>query len=229
MKLQKKISFYLVVLLLVALGSVPLQAGGGSQNNRKKIEPVRAAKANPVKPAPAGPATDPAKADPVAPINATYEIGSGDILGVNVWREPEISQKLTVRPDGMISLPLVGDIPASGQTPQNLAQVVSDKLKTYLTNPLVTVIVVEVHSKWFVVMGEVSKPGRYPLAHPMTVMEALSLAGGFHEFAKTSKIYVLHNENGKTVRIPFNYNRVVKGQGQSANIEVHHGDTIVVP
>ncbi len=229
MKPQKKISLYLVVLLVAALGSVPLQAGGDSQNNRKKIDPVRAAKAEPVKPAPAGPVTDPAKTDPIAPINATYEIGPGDILGVNVWREPEISQKLTVRPDGMISLPLVGDILATGQTPEDLAQLITERLKTYLNSPHVTVIVAEVRSKWFVVIGEVAKPGKYPLTRPTTVLEALSEAGGFKEFAKTSKIYLLHQMNGKTVRVPFHYDKVVKGQNLSENIKVNHGDTIVVP
>ena len=158
-----------------------------------------------------------------------YVIGPGDVLSVNVWRETEISQKLVVRPDGMITMPLVGDIPAKGQTPEQLGEVISKKLESVLTSPHVSVIVTEVHSKFYVVVGQVAKPGEYPLTRPTTVLEAVSQAGGFRDFAKAGKMYVLHMENGKRVRIPFNYNQVVKGKNPHQDIEVSSGDAIVVP
>lgn len=158
-----------------------------------------------------------------------YIIGPGDVLSINVWRETEISQKLVVRPDGMITLPLVGDVTATGQTPEELALLVSKKLETILTNPQVQVIVAEVHSKFFVVVGNVTKPGQYSLTRPTTVIEAVSQAGGFRDFAKTSKMYVLHSENGKRVRIPFNYNKAVSGKTSAQDVEISSGDAIVVP
>ncbi len=159
----------------------------------------------------------------------TYVIGAGDVLNVNIWRESEVSQKLAVRPDGIISLPLIGDVRAGGETPENLAGIISNKLKAYLKSPLVTVTVVEVNSKWFTVVGQVNKPGRYPLARPLTALEALSQAGGFQEFAKPNKTYILHVVNGKMVRLPFHYSRVLKGNDLHENVEVNNGDTIVVP
>jgi polysaccharide export outer membrane protein len=169
------------------------------------------------------------RADMVAPADSGYLIGVGDVLSINVWREAEISQKLVVRPDGMITLPLVGDIAATGQTPEQLAVVVSKKLESVLTSPQVSVIVSEIHSKFYVVVGQVSKPGEYPITRPTTVLEAVSQAGGFRDFAKTGKMYVLHLENGKRVRVPFNYNQVVKGKNSQQDFEVSSGDAIVVP
>jgi polysaccharide biosynthesis/export protein len=194
------------VLILAAVACTPLS--GWSQTARPAVKSPVAAEVQP---------------------DASYEIGLGDVLGINVWREPEVSQKLVVRPDGMISLPLVGDVPASGRTPQTLSTEITDKLKAFIAEPHVTVIVIEVRSKWYVVTGEVTKPGQYPVTRSLRVLQALSAAGGFREFAKTKKIYVLHRDGNKTVRLPFNYNNVVKGKNVSENIEVHDGDTIVVP
>jgi len=163
------------------------------------------------------------------PRQSGYIIGPGDVLNINVWREAEISQKLAVRPDGMITLPLIGDIPATGQTPEQLGDVVTQKLKSILTDPQVSVIVAEVHSKFYSVVGQVAKPGEYPLVHPTTVLDAISQAGGFHDFAKTGKMYVLRTENGHRTRVPFNYNAVVKGKRPTQDIEVTAGDVIVVP
>jgi polysaccharide export outer membrane protein len=164
---------------------------------------------------------------PPTPDAAVYTIGSGDVLQVSVWKETELGQKLAVRPDGMISVPLIGDLQASGETAEQLSKDIADKLKAYLTNPKVTVTVLEVHSKYFVIMGEVAKPGMYPLARPMSVLEAISQAGGFKDFAKTGKIYILHNENGNTTRTPFRYKQVV--QGRIPDPGLRYGDTIVVP
>jgi polysaccharide export outer membrane protein len=173
---------------------------------------------------------DPTKGVSVNPQPASgYLIGSGDILNINVWRESEISQKLVVRPDGMITLPLVGDVAAAGQTPEQLADVVSKRLETVLTNPQVSVIVAEVHSKFYVVVGQVAKPGEYPLTRPTSVIEAVSQAGGFRDFAKPGKMYVLHTVNGKRIRVPVDYNQVVKGKKPQQDIEVSSGDAVVVP
>ncbi len=220
----RKVSSYLVLFSLVAGGLITLPASGKAQE-KKKFEPVQH-----VRPIQADPVAATEAAPPVRPqTSSTYQIGTGDVLEVNVWREPEISQKLVVRPDGMISLPLIGDVTANGETSEGLAQDITAKLKSYLTSPQVTIIVVEVRSKWYMIVGEVEKPGSYPLSRPITVMEALSQVGGFREFAKTGKIYVLREVNGKTVRLAFHYNRVVKGKDSRENIEVHNGDTIVVP
>lgn len=213
-------------LLLLAV-AVPLVAGQETRDARKTDpgpSPARGAASG----QPAAKATPGATDSRLEAI--PYVIGAGDVLSVDVWREPEVSQKLAVRPDGMISLPLIiEDVRASGLTTQALATLITQKLKAFLTDPQVTVILVEVRSKWFSVVGQVTKPGRYPLLQPMTVLETLSAGGGFQEFAKTNKIYVLQQVNGKTIRLPFHYKDVLKGKRLNENVAVHNGDTIVVP
>lgn len=162
-------------------------------------------------------------------VNENYVIGRDDVLSINVWKEPEISRVVEVRPDGKISLPLVGELQASGLQPIELQKQISDHLKSYVSNPEVTVIVQEVRSQKFNVIGEVARPGTYPLSKPMTVLDGLALAGGFRDFAKEKKIYVLRKQASGEVRLPFNYKKVVKGQNQSQNIALESGDTIVVP
>jgi polysaccharide export outer membrane protein len=219
MRAPKNVLSYLTAALLIAgfLGSIPssTKAQGSGNSSSAQATNSDSSKAS--------------NADSVAQPGPGYVIGAGDVLSINVWRETEISQKLVVRPDGMITLPLVGDISATGQTPEQLAEVVSKKLESVLTSPQVSVIVAEVHSKFYVVVGEVAKPGQYPLTRPTTVIEAISQAGGFRDFAKTSKMYILHLENGKRVRIPFNYSKVVKGKGPGQEVDLSTGDEIVVP
>lgn len=159
-----------------------------------------------------------------------YVIGVDDVLAINVWKETEISRTVQVRPDGKISLPLVGEIQAAGQQPLQLQQQIADKLKSYISDPEVTVIVQEVHSKKFNVIGEVQRPGTYALSNSSTVLDAIALAGGFKDFAKQTKIYVLRIQpNGSRTRIPFNYKKVVKGKALKENVPLQNGDTIVVP
>ena len=179
----------------------------------------------------AQPAAPDAKAPGVADVNpSTYLIGPQDMLTVNVWKEPEVSQKLPVRPDGMISLPLIGDVRAAGLTPVQLEEAITAPLKKYMSEPQVTVIVTEVRSKTFNIVGQVVKPGYYPLDRQLTVLDAIALAGGFKDFAKTKKIYVLRSDaSGKQERLPFNYKDVIKGQNTQENIELQPRDTIVVP
>lgn len=158
-----------------------------------------------------------------------YLLGIGDVLQVTVWREPEISLQAVVRPDGMITVPLIGDALADGHTTEQLASDIAARLKEFLREPRVTVIVVEVRSKYFYVVGEIIHPGSYPLLQPTTVLQGLSLSGGFREFANTKKIYLLRNHNGQLHRVPFRYNEVVQGRNTEQQILLRHGDTIVVP
>ncbi len=160
----------------------------------------------------------------------SFVIGTGDVLAINVWKEAEISRVVPVRSDGRISLPLVGELQASGQTPKQLETQITAKLKDYVSEPEVTVIVQEIKSQKFNVLGMVMKPGSYVLTKPMTVIDAIALAGGFRDFAKQKNVYVLRRTgDGKEARLPFNYKEVVKGQKSEQNIELESNDTIVVP
>lgn len=159
-----------------------------------------------------------------------YVIGVGDGLGVNVWKEPELSKNVPVRPDGMITLPLVGEIKAAGLTPVQLQDQITASLAKVMSDPQVVVVVESVNSLSFNIMGNVFKPGYYPLGRPITVLDALALSGGFRDFAKQSKIYILRTDpDGKQEKIHFNYKQVIKGQKMSQNIMVEPRDTIVVP
>lgn len=158
-----------------------------------------------------------------------YKIGPQDVLRVDVWKEPEITRSIPVRPDGKISLPLLNDIQAAGLTSLELAASISEGLKKYLNNPQVTVTVSEINSRRVYVTGEVGKPGALPLLPSMTVLQAVSSCGGFTQFAKIKKIYVLRQEGGKQVKYPFNYKEVVAGKKPEDNIALQPGDIIVVP
>jgi len=169
------------------------------------------------------PAQVPAGAD------GSYKIGPQDVLRIDVWKEPEISRSVPVRPDGKVSLPLLNDVQAAGLTAMELANVISEGLKKFMNNPQVTVSVSEINSRRVYVTGEVSRPGAYPLLPNMTILQGLTSAGGFTQFARTKNTYVLRTENGKQVKHPFNYNDVVRGKHPEDNIMLQPGDTIVVP
>jgi len=160
----------------------------------------------------------------------SYVIGAEDVIDVFVWKEPDMSKTVPVRPDGMISLPLVGEVKAAGYTPVQLQDVLADSMKKYVSEPQVTVVVEKVASLNFNIVGEVNHPGYFPLTRRMTVLDAIALAGGFRDFAKTKKIYVLRTAaNGSQERLPFNYRQVIKGENPQQNIELQPKDTIVVP
>ncbi len=161
--------------------------------------------------------------------DANYVIGAQDVLDVSVWKEQDISRVVPVRPDGKISLPLLNDVQAAGLTPAQLAAQITESLKKYVTNPQVTVIVTTINSQRVYLLGEVSRPGAFPLLPNMTVLQALSSAGGFTQFAREKNIYVLRTEDGKQVKHPFNYKDVVNGKNSDQNIVLKAGDTIVVP
>jgi len=160
----------------------------------------------------------------------TFVIGNDDVLVINVWKEPDVSRTVPVRSDGKISLPLVGEVQAAGRTPLKLEQDIAAKLKNYIGEPEVTVIVQQINSQKFNILGMVSRPGTYPIANSATVLDAIALAGGFKDFAKQKSIYVLRqNADGTQTRLPFNYKEVVKGQNPAQNIKLQPRDTIVVP
>jgi polysaccharide export outer membrane protein len=158
----------------------------------------------------------------------TYIIGADDTLHIDVWKEPDITATLPVRSDGMISLPLLNDVQAAGLTPMQLATSITAKLKKYLADPRVTVVVTQMNSQRFYVTGEVLHTGAMPLLPNMTVLQALASAG-FTQFANTKGIYVLRVVNGKQQKIPVNYKQLVKGDAMGQNILLKPGDTIVVP
>lgn len=162
-------------------------------------------------------------------VDADYKIGPQDVVRIDVWKEPDISRTIPVRPDGKISLPLLNDVQAAGLTAMQLAGSLRESLSKYLTSPQVTVTVTEINSRRVYITGEVNHAGALPLLPNMTVLQALSSAGGFTQFAKLKNIYVLRTESGKQVKHPFNYKEVVKGNLAEQNIPLQPGDVIVVP
>lgn len=162
-------------------------------------------------------------------VEADYKIGPQDVVRIDVWKEPEISRTIPVRPDGKISVPLLNDVQAAGLTAMELAASLRESLSKYLNNPQVTVTVTEINSRRIYITGEVNRPGSFPLLTDMTVLQGLSSAGGFTQFAKLKSIYVLRTENGKQVKHPFNYKEAIKGNNPEQNIALQAGDIIVVP
>ena len=179
-------------------------------------------------PKPGDNANKPAEAarDSVSP--SDYVIGADDTLKISVWKEPDLSETLPVRPDGKISMPLLNDIPAAGLTPLQLKDSITEKLKKYIADPRVTVVVTAMNSRRVFVTGEVVHSGPLALLPHMTMLQALAQAG-FTQFANLKSIYLLRTENGKQVKLPFNYKDVVKGNHPEQNILLKPGDTLVVP
>jgi polysaccharide biosynthesis/export protein len=164
-----------------------------------------------------------AKADqPVA----AYTIGPADVLQIAVWKEPELSRDATVRMDGLVTIPLLGDTPAAGKTPTELADDISKKLAKFIEKPRVSVAITQANSSRIYIIGQMVRSGEFPLSRRMTVLQGLALAGGFKEFAKTEDIVIVRQD--LTV-IPVNYKRIADGKDMSQNVALTAGDTIVVP
>lgn len=174
-------------------------------------------------------ATKPDSSPRSATDDPTFIIGQDDVLDISVWKEPDVSRQVPVRPDGKISLPLLNDVQASGLTPMQLQAQLTEKLKKFFTEPQVTVIVTAINSRRVYMMGEISRPGAIPLTPNMTVLQAISSAGGLTQFANSSKIQILRTENGKQVPYFFNYKEVIRGVKTEQNIFLKPGDSIVVP
>jgi polysaccharide export outer membrane protein len=159
---------------------------------------------------------------------AAFQIGPEDILDISVWKNPELSRTVPVRPDGKVSLPLVNDIQAAGLTPATLREQVTVRLSEFIPAPEVSVMVREVHSRKVAVVGAVKTPGRFELKSPMTVLEVIALAQGFTDFASRDRIVVLRQNGATTTRVPFNYRKIADGATQD-NFFVKPGDIVVVP
>ena len=160
----------------------------------------------------------------------SYVIGANDVLAVNVWKEPDVTRSVPVRSDGKISLPLAGELQAAGQTPRQLEEEITKRLKNYISDPEVTVIVTESKSQKINILGMVARPGTYLLSGSTTILDAISMAGGFKDFAKKKSIYVLRaNADGTQKHLPFNYKEVIKGTNPEQNVKLQSGDTVVVP
>ena len=210
--MSNRIGLVETLLLLVALA---IPAWAKDKPKQKNPAPSRA---------------DPAGGAPsVNPVGASYIIAPDDVLSIDVWKETEITRTVPVRPDGKISLPLLNDVQAAGLTAMDLASVIAERLKKFIANPQVTVIVTTVNSQKIFILGEVPRPGVTPLLPNMTVLQAVSSAGGFTQYANQKGIYVLRTENGQQVKYPFNYKEVIKGINIQQNIVLKPGDTIVVP
>jgi len=218
-------------LLLLCVGSIFAQAVQRTNPNEKKDEnqelgPATAKTKEEAEKAVKTPVTIPSMptAAPVDP--RTYVIGPEDILLIRVWREPELSTGVQVRPDGKITMQLVGELDAAGQTPEGLQKKIVEALQEFILKPDVTVTLQSVQSRKYHITGEVGRPGTFPLVVPTTILEALTNSGGFREFANTKKITILR-KGGKILK--FNYNEVVKGKNMDQNIFLENGDYIVVP
>jgi polysaccharide export outer membrane protein len=158
-----------------------------------------------------------------------YVIGSQDQLSVVFWREKDLSADVLVRPDGKISLPLLNDIQASGLTPEQLRQSVTEAARQYIADPNASVVVRQINSRKVFITGEVARPGEYPLPGPTTVLQLIAIAGGVNEYSDKENIVILRTENGREVAHNFNYKDVVKQKNPRQNIALKPGDTIVVP
>ncbi len=164
------------------------------------------------------------------PHDNSFVIGNDDLLLINVWKEQDLSRSIPVRSDGKISLPLVGELQATGRTPLQLEQDIAGKLRSYITEPEVTVMVQQINSQKFNILGQVSKPGSYSLALATTVVDAIATAGGFRDFAKQKAVYILRQTPaGGQSRIAFNYKDFIKGKNPGQNVKLEPNDTIVVP
>jgi polysaccharide biosynthesis/export protein len=210
------------LLAMVALLGILLW-GQPEQNKVAKDAPQRQASL----PDTSGSSSLPSKA-PITDKN--YVIGNEDVLAINVWKEPDISRSIPVRSDGKITLPLLGELLATGKTPKQLEADIATSLRPYMSDPEVTVMVQEIRSQKFNVLGHIARPGSYTLTPPMTVLDAIAMAGGFRDFAKVKSVYVLRRQSGgDEVRLPFNYKEVIRVKHTEQNVKLEPGDTIVVP
>jgi polysaccharide export outer membrane protein len=219
--MKRTILFFAAVILLASAGNA--QAAFQDKKGGKPVPSMATAENNASPDDQTKHTVVPATTDPA------YVIGSQDVLDINVWKEPDMTRVVPVRPDGKISLPLINDVQAAGSTPQQLASTVTEKLRKFLTEPQVTVIVTQINSQRVFVIGEVLRAGAFPLVPGTTVLQALANAGGFTTFANVKKIHVMRLVNGKPTELPFNYREVLKGDNPDQNIKLEPGDTVVVP
>ena len=166
---------------------------------------------------------------PAVDAPTTYHIQPGDVLQVSVWKEEGLEAEVLVRPDGAFSFPLTGDVDARGKSVEDLRGVITERLKKYIPNPVVTVAVRQIMGNRIFVLGQVNRPGDFPFSRPVDVMQALSMAGGTNSFAALNDIVILRRERGQLKTFKFHYAEVARGKDLAQNILLTSGDTIVVP
>jgi polysaccharide biosynthesis/export protein len=226
----------LTALALTLLGPGPASTQAGSPPAQRpkpaaqpSTQPATQQKPPATRPAVPPPPAPPAAA-PGAPVEAGFAIGPEDVLGILFWRDPEMSGDVTVRPDGMITLPLIRDVKAAGLTPAQLADRIQEAVREYVTDASVTVVVRQMNSRKAYITGEVTRPGAYSLgSSSMTVMQLIAVAGGLTEYAQPKSISVMRVENGKTRTFAFDYRNVARGKKTEQNMVLRPGDTVVVP
>ena len=242
--MNRRLITYLLFILMVVAWNLPMAGAGqagptgqGTAAQQAPAKPGTAAKPDaktqaPSQKAPATPAKKPAAVpavQPAPPPPPGYVIGPDDVLQIVYWREKDVSADVTVRPDGMISLPLLNDVPVNGLTPEQLREKLTELAKKFYDDPVVSVVVKQINSRKVFIIGEVGKPGPYLLTAPTNVLQLISIAGGLREFAKEKDIKIMRTENGKQLTLPFNYKDVIKGKNLKQNIELRPGDTVIVP
>jgi polysaccharide export outer membrane protein len=222
-QLRSRLTVVLVTISVACFAQTPEKAAAPAQVSQP-VSPSRAPAAS-QQPAAAAPASGANRAGPLDPEN--YVIGAEDSLQITVWKEPTLSGTVPVRPDGMISMVLVGDLKAAGLTPMALSADIGQRLKKYIQDPVVTVVVLGVNSQRIFTVGEVNKVGPIMLTPGMTPLQAIVSAGGLTQFANSKHIYILRNVGGKQEKIPFDYKKALKGENQG--VALIPGDTIVIP
>ena len=240
MNTRRRIEMLIVAVVLgsVAAASAFAQTAGQAQakppDPAARAKPADSKQVPPKTTQPAAPKAGMKAVPPIVPANVPppppdYVIGPDDVLQVLFWREPENSAEVVVRPDGMISLPMLNDVQASGLTPEQLRQKVITDATKFIKEPDVSVIVKAINSRRVFITGQVAKPGAYPLGSPTTVLQLIAIAGGLGEWANQKKITIQRVEGGKQVALKFNYKEVVEGKNLKQNILLKPGDTVIVP
>jgi polysaccharide biosynthesis/export protein len=214
-----RLILWVSTLQLVGAASVWAQAPAAPATQHPQPAPAGIAESRPT----------PANVPTGVPLPAGYKIGPDDVLAVMFWRDKDMTNEVTVRPDGRITLPLLNDVVAAGMTPDELRAKLTTEAQRYLEDPNVTVVVKQINSRKVFITGLVGKPGAYPLMSNTTVVQLISMAGGLADFANAKKIRVLRTQNGKQESLPFNYREVANGENLDQNIELKPGDTVVVP
>jgi polysaccharide export outer membrane protein len=206
--------------IYLLFGSILLvQCAVASGQQVQPVVPVRQREAAPAVPV---------QTAPVVPTSAGYRIGTEDALQISVWKEPTLSGAFPVRPDGIISISLIGEVQAAGKTPQELSADIQERLKKYIQDPLVTVVVTAANSQKIFLLGEVLHVGPIPLTPGLGVLQAISASGGLTPYANAKKMYILRTVNGQQTKIPVDYRKALKGEG-AAPPALIAGDTVVVP
>ncbi len=206
--------FRIVTASLLLLGLVAIAAGQEIASTDAKA--LRPAADNAPAPTPSPAAQDP-----------KYVVGPSDVLRVSVWKEPDLTQTVVVRPDGYISMPLLGDLRVDGMSTAKIQDLLASKLSAFVLNPQVTVSVAEIHSKMVYITGEIGRPGAYPIVSPMTVLQLIAKAGGLTQFANRKSIVVLRSEGAKRTQFKLDYRQLLRGQGSDLGLQ--SGDTVVIP